>query len=69
MGLSDDSPSSDSGHASLSGILHEPYCVLFQTSPLEAHDVHLSLVGDVKFDHLVKVLSDFSAIKLLLLLL
>ena len=36
--------------------------VLLRTSHLVAHNVHLPLIGDVKFDHLVKVLRNFPAI-------
>lgn len=34
-------------------------CVLLWLSHLKAHSVNLSLLGDVNFDHLVKVLSHF----------
>lgn len=46
-------------YAFLANKLHARRCVLLQLSHLEAHSVCLSLIADVHFDHLVRLLPDF----------
>lgn len=46
----------------LSHQMHRWCCVLLRVSHLEPHDLGLSLVGDISFNHLVKVLPDFPTI-------
>lgn len=46
-------------------ILQKWCCVFLRLSYLEAHDVHLSLTGDINFDHTVPLLPGFSILYLL----
>lgn len=45
----------------LAGVLYKWWSVL-RVSQLEAYNVHLSFIGEVNFDHPVKMLSGFSAV-------
>lgn len=49
-------------------ILHRQCCVLHRATHLEMHDGCLTLIVDVNFDNLIKVLSAFSAAQLLFIL-